>query len=126
MCLLMSMLLLYDPRRLTLIGGGRPEEPEDTANPYAHSRIPEGKYQREQITGNAQYVVAATCFYQCWRNMLFEQAILMGGQPPEQIIREVDNREETRVDCTDHACYWRGELHRNQLCRERHSSNQQE
>src|SRR5205085_11643482 len=46
------------------IGGKRPEEPEDTTNSNAHRRIPEGKYQCEQITGNTQCVVATPWVYQ--------------------------------------------------------------
>ena len=52
--LLMNVFLVYYSCGLAFIVGKRPEEPEDGANSHAHSRIPEGKYQREQITGNAQ------------------------------------------------------------------------
>ena len=62
--LLMHSFLLYHSRGLAFIVGERPEEPEDATYSHAQRRTPEGEYQREQVTGKAEHVVACTYFYQ--------------------------------------------------------------
>jgi len=131
--LLFALLLWFQPLFLVgfscgppFIGDKRPEEPKDRANSYADPRTPERKYQREQITGSTQGVVAAPGAYQPWRNRVFQQVRLIGGEPPEQVIHEIGHQEKTRIDSTGHPCNWCSEIHRNQLGWKWHGRYQQE